>query len=135
MSIVPLFGLEAFGPDDIKAMSIALDGVCKILDLTDDKQEQREVLARRIIALARRGEHDPAGLRDGVLRELAVSAWRGLSYPTAPSTNKRGPACDKSLRERGACAAPSGGELYPNKSFDIGHARASGSERPSAARE
>ena len=85
MSIVPLFGLEAFGPDDIKAMSIALDGVCKILDLTDDKQEQREVLARRIIALARRGEHDPAGLRDGVLRELAGRVpMRGVATEPSP---------------------------------------------------
>ena len=81
MNIVPLFGLEAFGPDDIKAMSIALDEVCKSLNLTDDKQEEREVLARRIVALARRGEHDPAVLCDGVLQELAVRAWQGLSDP------------------------------------------------------
>jgi hypothetical protein len=80
MNIMPFFGLKAFGPDDIKAMSVALDEVCKSLNLADDKQEEREVLARRIVALARRGEHDPAGLRDGVLRELAVRAWQGLSY-------------------------------------------------------
>jgi hypothetical protein len=41
------------GPDDIKAISIALDEVCSKLGLTDDKkQEEREVLARRIMALA-----------------------------------------------------------------------------------
>ena len=79
MNVVPFFGLEVFGPDDIKAMSVALDEVCRKLDLTNDKQEEREVLANRIIALARHGECDPAVLRDGVLRELAVRAWRGLS--------------------------------------------------------
>jgi hypothetical protein len=30
--------------------------------------------------LARHGERDPAVIRDGVLRELAVGAWRGLSH-------------------------------------------------------
>jgi hypothetical protein len=80
MNVASFFGLEAFGPDAIKAMSIALDEVCRKLDLTNEKQEEREVLANRIIALARHGECDPAILRDGVLRELAVRAWRGLSH-------------------------------------------------------
>ena len=79
MNVVPLFGLEAFGPPEIKAMSIALDQVCSKLGLTEDKHEERAVLAKRIIALARNGERDPAILRDGVLRELAVGAWRGMS--------------------------------------------------------
>jgi hypothetical protein len=75
MNIGPFFGWEVFGPDDIKAISIALDEVCSKLGLTDDKkQEEREVLAKRIMALARHGERDPAALRDSVLRELAVSA-------------------------------------------------------------
>ena len=81
INIGPVFGWEAFGPDDIKAISIALDEVCSKLGLTDDKkQEEREVLAERIMALARHGERDPAALRDSVLRELAVSAWRGLNH-------------------------------------------------------
>lgn len=79
MNVEPLFGLEVFGPYEIKAMSIALDEVCGKLGLTDDKHEDRDVLAKRIIALARNGERDPAVLRDGVLRELAVRAWRGMS--------------------------------------------------------
>ncbi len=78
MNVGPFFGLEVFEPDDLKAMSIALDEVCRKFDLTNDKQDEREGLARRIIALARRGECDPAVLRDGVLRALAVRAWRGL---------------------------------------------------------
>lgn len=69
----------AFGPDDIKAMSIAFDEVCCKHDLTDDQQEEREVLAKRIIAFAHHGERNPTVLRDGALRQLAVRAWRGLS--------------------------------------------------------
>jgi hypothetical protein len=80
MTVAPFFGLEVFGPCEIKAMSIALDEVCGKLGLTGDKPEERSVLARRVIALARNGERDPAVLRDGVLRELAVSAWRGMSH-------------------------------------------------------
>jgi hypothetical protein len=79
------------GPDDIKAISIAFDEVCSKLDLTDDKkQEEREVLARRIMALARHGERNPAALRDSVQRELAVNAWRGLNH--SGSSGARDPA-------------------------------------------
>ena len=80
MNAATLFGLQVFGPCEIKAMSIALDEVCGKLGLTGDNHEERAVLAKRIIALARNGERDPAVLRDGVLRELAVSAWRGMSH-------------------------------------------------------
>ena len=69
MNIASFFGVEAFGPDDIKAISIALDEVCSKLGLTDDKQqEEREVLAKRIIALARHGLRNPAALRDSLAR-------------------------------------------------------------------
>jgi len=53
MNIGPFFGWQAFGPDDVKAISIALDEVCSKLGLTDDKkQEEREVLAKRVRATA-----------------------------------------------------------------------------------
>jgi hypothetical protein len=80
MNAVRLFGLEVFSPCEIKAMSIALDEVCGKLGLAGDNQAEREALAKRIVALARSGELDPANLRDGVLREVAVRAWRGMSH-------------------------------------------------------
>ena len=80
MNIIPFLRQEVFGPDQIKAMSTALNEVCGKLDPTGDKQEAREVVAKRIIELARRGERDSAVLRDAVLREFAVIAWRGVSY-------------------------------------------------------
>ena len=89
MNIVPFLWQEIFGPNEIKAMSTALDEVCSKLDLTGDKQEEREVLAQRIIALARQGERDPAVLCDAVLREVAVRAWRGLSYSDISGTPDR----------------------------------------------
>jgi hypothetical protein len=57
-----------FGPDEIKAMSMALYVVCKELEL-DGNAKAREIVAIRIIELARRGELSPTRLRDQLLRE------------------------------------------------------------------
>ena len=56
---------------------------------TSRKKEQFS--AKRIIALARKGERDPAVLRDGVLREFAVSAWRGMSHSDGPHDRQAPP--------------------------------------------
>jgi len=58
----------AFDPNDIKVMSVAMDDVCAALELAGNAKE-REVVAKRIIELARWGERDPARLRDTVLKE------------------------------------------------------------------
>jgi hypothetical protein len=57
-----------FGPDEIKAMSMALDDVCRELKLDSDAKA-REIVAIRIIELALRGERSPTRLRDQLLRE------------------------------------------------------------------
>lgn len=71
-AIIPFLGDGAFEPDDIKAMSMALDDVCRTLNLTDGAKAEREVIAERIIALARQGERSPTLLRDRVLREAGL---------------------------------------------------------------
>jgi hypothetical protein len=58
----------AFDPADIKAMSMALDDVCEALKINGDATA-KEVIAIRIIELARRGERSPTRLRDQVLAE------------------------------------------------------------------
>jgi hypothetical protein len=70
MSIVHFREGNAFGPQDIQAMSTALDDVCKTLNLTDEAKSERERLAKKIIALAQHGERSAALLRDRVLKEL-----------------------------------------------------------------
>ncbi len=74
MTIVPCLRDGAFEPDDIKAMSMAFDDVCKTLNLTDGAKAAREVIAERIIELARRGERSPTRLRDRVLKESGLDA-------------------------------------------------------------
>jgi hypothetical protein len=49
---------DAFQPDDVKAMSMALDALCRELKLDGDTTA-KETVAVRIIELARRGERSP----------------------------------------------------------------------------
>ena len=71
MTIVPFLKDKVFGPQDIRAMSTALEDVCKILNLADQAKSDRELLAKKIVALAHQGERNAALLRDRVLREVA----------------------------------------------------------------
>jgi hypothetical protein len=59
---------RAFGPDEITAMSMALNDVCKELQISGDSTA-RETIAIRIVELARRGERSPTKLRDRLLLE------------------------------------------------------------------
>ena len=61
-----------FAPEDITAMSMALDDICKQLNLRDDSAA-REVMAVRIIDLAKSGERSPTRLRDRVLQEAHMA--------------------------------------------------------------
>jgi hypothetical protein len=61
-----------FDPKDITAMSMALDDICKELSLRDDGSA-REVIAVRIIDLAKTGERSPTRLRDRVLHEAHMA--------------------------------------------------------------
>lgn len=85
--MMPLFQDDAFGPDALRAMYTALEEVCRILEIDHD-QAAREVVAVRIIELARRGEWDPERLRDRVLQEAGAA----LSVvDAAPVANARRP--------------------------------------------
>jgi hypothetical protein len=69
MTIIPFLEDKAFGPEEIQAMSTALEDVCKTLNLADEAKSERELLAKKIIAFARQGEGSAALLR--MLREIA----------------------------------------------------------------
>ncbi len=59
---------SVFEPHEIKAMSTALDEVCQVLKLQDDSST-KEIMAARIIDLARSGERSAIRLRDLVSQE------------------------------------------------------------------
>lgn len=69
-TIVPFLKGVAFEPQDIQSMSLALDDVCKALKIDSDGSA-REIIAVRIIELARRGERSTIGLRDRLLAEAS----------------------------------------------------------------
>jgi hypothetical protein len=76
-TILPFVKDGVFDQKDITAMSVALDDVCKILNLRDDSSA-REVIASRIVDLARAGERNPTRLRDRILREADLARHVGL---------------------------------------------------------
>jgi len=81
-TILPfLNGDGVFDPNDIQAMSMALDDVCKTLNLPNGSHPARLVIAERIIELAREGERSRTKLRDRVLQESGLAdeprRWSG----------------------------------------------------------
>jgi hypothetical protein len=59
----------AFSPEEIKVMSEALDEACAVLQV-DDQMKDREIIAARIIELARKGVIDAKVLRDRVVEAM-----------------------------------------------------------------
>jgi hypothetical protein len=54
----------AFGPVAIATMSAAFEAACKALDDTGQPELVLDIIAERIVAAARTGEHDPVRLRE-----------------------------------------------------------------------
>ena len=71
-TILPFVKDGVFDQKDITAMSMALDDVCKILNLQDDNSA-KEVIASRIVDLARAGERNPTRLRHRILHEANLA--------------------------------------------------------------
>ena len=76
-TILPFVKDGVFDHEDITGMSMALDDVCKTLNLRDDNSA-REVIATRIIDLAKAGERNPMRLRDRILHEADLARHVGL---------------------------------------------------------
>jgi len=70
MAVYRLFKNKAFEPEAITMMTSAYEGVCQALGLNDSDQLQADVVAKKVIEFAQRGERDPARLRDCVLEAL-----------------------------------------------------------------
>jgi hypothetical protein len=70
MAVYRLFKNKAFEPEAIAVMTDAYTDVCKKLGLGDGDDPQADVVAKKVIEFAQRGERDPARLRDYVLQAL-----------------------------------------------------------------
>ncbi|PZR85675.1 MAG: hypothetical protein DLM68_10760 [Hyphomicrobiales bacterium] len=80
MPFIASLAQNAFDPESVRVLEIAFDSAWKTvissgsdLALNGRAASTREALARRIIAMAERGETDPRRLIDDALAHLAAS--------------------------------------------------------------
>jgi hypothetical protein len=72
---IPSLGQNsAFGPDATQAMGAAFDKACQMLHGGGQPDIAKEVIARRIIELARDGERNPDRLCERVLAAMDIKA-------------------------------------------------------------
>lgn len=70
MPILPYLAGQAFAPDIITEMSLALDSVCEKLNLDRVDDRRTRLVASTIIQAAQRGIRDSAGLIAVTLKEF-----------------------------------------------------------------
>ena len=82
-SLIPINRMldsAAFDPAAVTALTNAYEEACAALRLIDRTDPLAEVVAKKIIEHAQRGERDPNRLREAVLRDLQTN--RGpATYP------------------------------------------------------
>jgi hypothetical protein len=71
MPLTRLLQNTAFGPDEIAVMVAAFEDALRELKLANRADPATEIVARKIIELAKQGERDPGRLRERVVRALA----------------------------------------------------------------
>ena len=73
-TILDLFQEAALDPETVKTLCDAYEKACKSLHDTGQPQIVNEIIAERIIALAKQGERDPDRLCAGALSALGNKA-------------------------------------------------------------
>src|SRR5687767_14640460 len=84
---MPLYRLlqnTAVEPLHVEAMHFAFEAVCVELGLADRTDPLRDMVARKVIEHAQRGERDPVKLRDQVLAALTGIAMSDTPTPAPP---------------------------------------------------
>ena len=96
---------EKFDPETIRVMGLAFEMALVALRLADRGDLANDVLARKIMDLAKAGERDPERLCEGVLHEFRApppqSAFPTARIPTCAST--RSDAMAPTSRSAGSC--------------------------------
>jgi hypothetical protein len=70
---LPFLRDAVFEPDETQALAVAFDEICRAMDLPVSATVAREVVATRVIDLAREGLIDPALLTGRVLGEVRTA--------------------------------------------------------------
>jgi hypothetical protein len=74
MPIRPYLEGATFNPEVIQLLSEAYQATCRVLGLIDRADPMTEIVAKKIIEIAKRGERDPLKIRQLVLKELGAPA-------------------------------------------------------------
>jgi hypothetical protein len=70
MPVYRLHKDKAFEPEAITVMTSAYADVCRALGLDEGDHPAADVVAKKVIEFAQRGERDPVRLREYVLKAL-----------------------------------------------------------------
>jgi hypothetical protein len=70
MAVYRLFKNKAFEPEAITVMTRAYTDACRMLGVSDYDHSEADVVAKKVIEFAQRGERDPVRLREHVLEAL-----------------------------------------------------------------
>jgi hypothetical protein len=81
MAIYRIFRERVFEPEAVICMAKAYEGALLALQLSDRHDPLTEIVAKKIVEIAKTGETDHARIRDRALEEL-----RGNSAPRTPGT-------------------------------------------------
>jgi hypothetical protein len=73
MSIEFLSDSPSFAQDEIVDMALAVDDVCKVLEIPPEDAPTLKSIAERVVEHAKRGERDPAVLAERVIGELRAT--------------------------------------------------------------
>jgi hypothetical protein len=76
MPLTPYLKEAVFDPKAIEAMNIAFEAACKSLQLVIRDDPMTQIVARKIIDIARTGECDPQRIHDLALLALKESDQR-----------------------------------------------------------
>lgn len=78
----PFLRDAVFEPDEVRALAVAFDEICREMDLPAAATVAREVVATRVIDLAREGLIDPSRLKDRVLHEVHIALQVSMESET-----------------------------------------------------
>ena len=81
MPITPYLQGQAFDPEAVKTMGIALENACRAVGTVNSRR--RVIIAQTVIAVAQRGIKDVDQLTAATLKEIGMNVVRLKSRPVA----------------------------------------------------
>jgi hypothetical protein len=78
MAIYRLLQRHVFEPDDVHLLALVYEDVLKALGLVDRNDPATELIAKRLIEVAKAGERDPQCLKDLTIEVVQKEACSGF---------------------------------------------------------